>query len=62
MSVRLSIIAVMKQVAEKRQVNLPSLEDDLSLHETGFDSRALAIPMARLTVGDFVQACENVPA
>ena len=37
MSVKLSIIAAMKQIAEKQQVKLPPLADDLSLHETGFD-------------------------
>jgi acyl carrier protein len=48
MSVRLKIIAAMKQIAEQQQVTLPPLEDDLSLHETGFDSLAFAILVARL--------------
>jgi acyl carrier protein len=48
MSVRLRIIAAMKQVAEEQQVKLPPLTDELSLHETGFDSLAFAILVARL--------------
>jgi acyl carrier protein len=63
----------MEQIAREQQVTLPPLEDDLSLHETGFDSLGFAILVARLeddlgidpfplTVGDFVRAYENVPA
>jgi acyl carrier protein len=71
----------MKQVAQEQHVTLPPLGDDLTLHETGFDSLAFAILVARLeddlgvdpftisedaafplTIGDFVQAYENVPA
>jgi acyl carrier protein len=48
MSVRLRIIAAMKQVAEEQKVKLPPLTDELSLHETGFDSLAFAILVARL--------------
>lgn len=48
MSVRLRIFSAMKQVAEEQSVRLPPLEDDLSLHETGFDSLAFAILVARL--------------
>ena len=48
MSVRLRIIAAMKQIAEEQQVKLPPLTDELSLHETGFDSLAFAILVARL--------------
>jgi acyl carrier protein len=48
MSVRLKIFAVMKQVADEQQVRLPQLDDNLSLHETGFDSLAFAILVARL--------------
>jgi hypothetical protein len=63
MSVKLSIIAVMKQIAEKQQVILPPLTDDLWLHETGFDSLAFSEDAALPpTVGDFVRICENVPA
>jgi acyl carrier protein len=81
MSVRLKIIAAMRQIAEEQKVTLPPLDDALSLHETGFDSLAFAILVARLeddlgidpftisenatfplTVGDFIEAYENVPA
>jgi acyl carrier protein len=81
MSVRLKIIEAIRQIAQEQHVRLPQLTDDLSLHETGFDSLAFAILVARLedelgidpftisedaafpsTVGDFVQAYENVPA
>lgn len=48
MSVRLKIFSAMKQVAEEQKVTLPPLADDLSLHETGFDSLAFAILVARL--------------
>ena len=48
MSVRLKIFSAMKQIAEEQKVTLPPLEDDLSLHETGFDSLAFAILVARL--------------
>src|SRR5476649_2296112 len=81
MSVRLRIISAMQQVAREQQVGLPPLDDDLSLHETGFDSLGFAILVARLeddlgvdpftmsqdaafplTIGDFIEAYENVPA
>ena len=48
MSVRLKIISAIKQIAAEQQVTLPPLDDDLSLHETGFDSLAFAILVARL--------------
>lgn len=48
MSVRLKIFSAMKQIAAEQKVTLPPLEDDLSLHETGFDSLAFAILVARL--------------
>jgi acyl carrier protein len=48
MSVRLKIISAMRQVAEEQKVTLPPLNDELSLHETGFDSLAFAILVARL--------------
>ena len=48
MSVRLKIISAIKQIAEEQKVTLPPLDDDLSLHETGFDSLAFAILVARL--------------
>jgi acyl carrier protein len=48
MSVRLKIFAAMKQIAVEQGVTLPPLEDDLRLHETGFDSLGFAILVARL--------------
>jgi acyl carrier protein len=48
MSVRLKIISAMRQIAEEQKVTLPPLDDELSLHETGFDSLAFAILVARL--------------
>jgi acyl carrier protein len=48
MSVKAKIIAAMQQVAREQQVTLPPLDDDLSLHETGFDSLGFAILVARL--------------
>jgi acyl carrier protein len=48
MSKRLKIIAAMKAVAEEQRISLPPLEDNLSLNETGFDSLAFAILVARL--------------
>ena len=48
MSVRLKIIEAMKRIASEQRVALPELTDDLSLHETGFDSLAFAILVARL--------------
>jgi acyl carrier protein len=48
MSIKLRVIAAMKQIAEEQQVKLPPLTDELSLNETGFDSLAFAILVARL--------------
>ena len=48
MSVKLRIFAAMERIAEEQQVSLPPLGDNLSLHETGFDSLAFAILVARL--------------
>lgn len=48
MSIRLRIFSAMQQIAEEQKVTLPPLQDDLSLHETGFDSLAFAILVARL--------------
>lgn len=48
MSVRSRIFAAMQQIAEEQKVTLPPLQDDLSLHDTGFDSLAFAIQVARL--------------
>ena len=48
MSVRSRIFSVMQQIAEEQNVTLPPLQDDLPLNETGFDSLAFAILVARL--------------
>ena len=48
MSIRLKIMAAMRQIAEEQKVAWPPLEDSLSLHETGFDSLGFAILVARL--------------
>jgi acyl carrier protein len=48
MSVRLKIVSAIQQIAAEQHVVLPPLEDNLSLHETGFDSLAFAILVARL--------------
>ena len=48
MSTRLKIISAMQQIAAEQKVTLPPLDDDLSLHETGFDSLGFAILVARL--------------
>jgi acyl carrier protein len=48
MSIRLRIISEMQRIAVEQQVTLPPLGDDLSLHETGFDSLGFAILVARL--------------
>ena len=48
MSVRLKILSALRQIASEQQVTLPPLDDELSLHETGFDSLGFAILVARL--------------
>ena len=48
MSVRFRIFSTMQQIAEEQKVTLPPLQDDLLLHETGFDSLSFAILVARL--------------
>jgi hypothetical protein len=48
MSIRSRIFFVMQRIAEEQQVTLPPLDDDLSLHETGFDSLGFGILVARL--------------
>lgn len=48
MSVRSKVIEAIQQIAKEQHVKLPALSDDLSLHETGFDSLAFAILVARL--------------
>jgi acyl carrier protein len=48
MSVGLTIRTIMNQIARDHNVNLPPLNDDLTLHESGFDSLCFAILVARL--------------
>ncbi|HEU4358942.1 MAG TPA: acyl carrier protein [Xanthobacteraceae bacterium] len=48
MSVRSRIFDAMRQIAKEQKVTLPPLDDELTLHETGFDSLAFAILVARL--------------
>ena len=48
MSAKLRIFAAMQQIADEQKVKLPPLNDDLPLHDTGFDSLAFAILVARL--------------
>ena len=48
MSIRMKIFSAMQQIAEEQKVTLPPLHDDLPLQDTGFDSLAFAILVARL--------------
>jgi acyl carrier protein len=48
MSVRLTIIANIKKVAEEQNKNLAPLSDSLVLLDSGLDSLCLAILIARL--------------
>ena len=48
MSVRSRIFVAMRQIAKEQKVTLPPLDDELTLHETGFISLAFAILVARL--------------
>jgi acyl carrier protein len=48
MSIRVRIISAMQQIAIEQKVALPTIDDDLLLLETGFDSLAFAILVARL--------------
>ncbi len=48
MSVRLTIVSLMKEIAAEQNRRLPELTDDLVLHESGFDSLCFAILVARL--------------
>ena len=48
MSIRLTIVSAVQQIATEQKITLPPLEDNLSLHETGFDSLGFAILVARL--------------
>jgi acyl carrier protein len=48
MTVRLTIMAQFAQVAEEQRVKLPALSDELVLLDSGLDSLAFAILVARL--------------
>jgi acyl carrier protein len=48
MSVRLTIISMMQEIAAEQGRKLPELTDDLVLHQSGFDSLCFAILVARL--------------
>ncbi len=48
MSIRSKIVAAINQIAEEQKISLPALDDNISLTETGFDSLAFAILVARL--------------
>jgi acyl carrier protein len=48
MSIRSTIFEAMLRIADEQKISLPLLRDDMSLHETGFDSLAFAILVARL--------------
>ena len=48
MSVKMRIFSAMQQIADEQKVTLPPLRDDLALQDTGFDSLAFAILVARL--------------
>jgi hypothetical protein len=41
-------MSAMQHIAEEQRITLPPLNDDVLLHETGFDSLAFAILVARL--------------
>ncbi|HEY7244839.1 MAG TPA: acyl carrier protein [Xanthobacteraceae bacterium] len=63
MSIRLTILSQLEQVAKEQNVKLPPLSDDLVLLESGLDSLGFAILVARLedTVGfDPFSASEEV--
>ena len=48
MSIRSSIFSAMQRIAQEQKVILPPLQDDMPLPDTGFDSLAFAILVARL--------------
>lgn len=47
-SIRSRIFQAIHQIAKEQRIALPPLRDDMLLFETGFDSLALAILVARL--------------
>jgi acyl carrier protein len=48
MSIKSRIFEAMHRIADEQQIALPPLRDEMFLHETGFDSLAFAILVARL--------------
>ena len=48
MSIRLAVISQIQQIGEEGKKSLPPLTDDLVLLESGLDSLAIAILVARL--------------
>ena len=48
MSIRSIVISLLQQIAEQGQKTLPPLTDDLVLLDSGLDSLAIAILVARL--------------
>jgi hypothetical protein len=48
MSVRSTVLSAVEQVAEEQDIALPPLGDDLILLDSGLDSLAIAIVVARL--------------
>ena len=48
MSIRLTIMSQVEQVADEQRVKLPALSDDLVLLDSGLDSLCFAILVARL--------------
>lgn len=48
MSIKSTVISQVQQIAEEQKKNLPVLTDDLVLLESGLDSLAFAILVARL--------------
>ncbi len=48
MTVRSTVIAQIEAVGRERQLELPSLSDDLLLMDSGLDSLCMAILVARL--------------
>ena len=65
MSVKAAIISEIQQIADDDKKSLPALTDDLVLLDSGLDSLAIAILVARLeeTLGfdPFTDAADDVP-
>ena len=48
MTVKLTIMSEMQQIAQEQEKELAPLSDDLVLHDSGFDSLCFAVLVARL--------------